>query len=260
MYYAAGTTSISYPEHGNDIFYRVEESSFWFKHRNNCILALVNKFCAKDTVFFDVGGGNGFVSKGIQDMGIESVLLEPGAAGAANARKRGVKNIICSAFQDLEFFNESLPAVGLFDVVEHMEDDTGFLRTINARMGKGGLVFISVPAHQFLWSDEDPDAGHFRRYTLKLMKKKLYAAGFNVIYSTYFFNFLLLPMLFFRAVPYRLGFKTLKNSLKERKEEHTAPAGIGKALIDFFSAGELKKISNGKEICSGASCLVVAKK
>jgi SAM-dependent methyltransferase len=222
-------------------------------------MALIKRYCPGDAVFFDVGGGNGFVSKAVQDAGIETVLFEPGP-GAVNAKNRGVKNVVSSAFQDVDSIDAPMQAVGLFDVLEHIEDDVKFLSEIYARMGKGGKVFISVPAYMFLWSDEDVDAGHFRRYTLGGLKKKLQAAGFSGVYGTYFFNFLVLPILFLRALPFRMGFKTLKNSLEQRKNEHTAPRGAAGAVIKFLSGLEVKAITGNGKICAGGSCLFVAEK
>src|SRR4051794_33846409 len=82
-------SEISYPEQGNDICFSMEESSFWFNHRNDCILAIARSFPPQGT-FFDVGGGNGYVARAIQDAGFSAVVVEPGPAGARNAKKRGI--------------------------------------------------------------------------------------------------------------------------------------------------------------------------
>ena len=71
---------ISYPTDGNDICFSIEDNSFWFKHRNNCIISLAKKY-VKDTPFFDIGGGNGFVSKRLEENGIQTCLVEPGIQG-----------------------------------------------------------------------------------------------------------------------------------------------------------------------------------
>ena len=48
------------------------------------------KYCANN-VYFDVGGGNGFVAKGLEEKGISTVLIEPGIQGCINAKNRGLK-------------------------------------------------------------------------------------------------------------------------------------------------------------------------
>ena len=65
-YYAIGSEAISYPEEGNEACFQIEDQSFWFRHRNNCIQELVRKFPPNGKgPIFDVGGGNGFVAKGM---------------------------------------------------------------------------------------------------------------------------------------------------------------------------------------------------
>lgn len=66
IYYAKSAARISYPEKGNENFMQIEEDSFWFRHRNDVIVESVNQFSA-DKIFFDIGGGNGFVSKKLHD-------------------------------------------------------------------------------------------------------------------------------------------------------------------------------------------------
>ena len=49
-------SGVSYPEAGNDVCFQVEDSSYWFSHRNECILAVVRRFAPGGT-FFDIAGG-----------------------------------------------------------------------------------------------------------------------------------------------------------------------------------------------------------
>ena len=44
IYYAAASEAISYPEVGNKACFEVEDQSFWFRHRNDCIRELVRNF------------------------------------------------------------------------------------------------------------------------------------------------------------------------------------------------------------------------
>lgn len=53
----------------------------------------------------------------------------------------------------------------LMDVLEHIEDDEGFLRdTVVPLLGTGGTLIVSVPAHPRLFSAHDTRLGHHRRY------------------------------------------------------------------------------------------------
>lgn len=128
IWYSADTEDISYPAEGNEALFAIEDESFWFKHRNNCIVSVVNSFSKnKDKTIVDIGGGNGFVSFGLAEAGFDVALVEPGRTGAVYAKSRGVENVICATTDSAEFRQNSLPAVGLFDVIEHIDDDQLFL-------------------------------------------------------------------------------------------------------------------------------------
>ena len=206
IWVAPNLRDVSYPVEGNDACFAVEENSFWFKHRNDVITKLVKEFSAGET-FFDVGGGNGFVALALQNAGVDSVLVEPGPQGARNAMDRGVATVIQSTLQDAGFKPASIAAVGIFDVLEHIEDDDDFLRSIHSYLRPGGRLYLTVPAYQLLWSRDDEYAGHFRRYTRRSLIKRLNASGFSVTYCGYLFAFLVPAIFIFRSIPSRLGFR-----------------------------------------------------
>jgi hypothetical protein len=79
---------VSYPDEGNRDCLGIEESSFWFSHRNRCIAATVGNFPPQGAIF-DIGGGNGLVARGLVEAGFPVVLVEPGEEGARNARQAG---------------------------------------------------------------------------------------------------------------------------------------------------------------------------
>jgi len=81
-----GSAAVSYPADGNDECFQIEDASFWFAHRNRCIAAAAGRFPPAGPIV-DVGGGNGFVSRGLIDAGFGAIVLEPGPAGARNVVK-----------------------------------------------------------------------------------------------------------------------------------------------------------------------------
>jgi hypothetical protein len=259
IYFSKSDRRISYPEEGNQHCFQLEDSSFWFEHRNNCIQACIQKY-TNAKVFFDIGGGNGFVSRALQQQGINTVLVEPGYQGCLNAQKRGLQNMICSTLEDASFYPNSIPAIGLFDVVEHIEADLSFLKSIHTLLQTQGHVFISVPAYQALWSKEDDDAGHFRRYTRANLEQKLRDAGFEIVYSTYIFSLLILPVFLFRTIPSRLGLHHNAGQSATHQKEHAKPGGLSQQVLNAIWRFELKKIQQGRSLPFGGSVLVVARK
>ena len=209
IYFSKTTSDISYPEDGNDKFMQIEQDSFWFNHRNNIIVESVKKYSHQKT-FFDIGGGNGFVSKGLQDAGIKVVLVEPGYNGAVNAKKRNIKHVVCATLQDAAFKKSTLDSVGLFDVVEHIENDYRFISDVHKYMKPNSYIYITVPAYNALWSKEDDEAGHYRRYSIKQIKELLLKNDFSIVYATYIFSILPIPIFLFRTIPGKL--KLVKKS------------------------------------------------
>jgi len=250
-------SSVSYPDEGNEKCFQIEENSFWFRHRNNCIIEVVKQF-PPDGIFYDVGGGNGFVSAALEKNGIKTVVVEPGEKGALNAQRRGLKNIIRASLKDAGFKPDTLPAVGLFDVIEHIEEDKKFLKTIFNLLTKEGRIYITVPAFNFLWSKEDEAAGHFRRYTVKSLSALLKASGYHVDYVTYIFSLLPAPVFLFRSLPYRLGFTKKTGMDKVNEDYHSRDTGIAAKLLGKSWNPELRRIRNRAGIFIGGSCLAAA--
>ena len=60
IWFSKKRSHISYPEDGNLRCLAVEDSSFWFKHRNKCIIESMRLF-PPEGVVYDVGAGNGYV-------------------------------------------------------------------------------------------------------------------------------------------------------------------------------------------------------
>lgn len=259
IHYSKNDTSISYPEEGNSNCMQYEDDSFWFKHRNNIISKSIKKFSPNE-VFFDIGGGNGFVSKGLQENNIKTVLVEPGKSGALNAKNRGVQNVLCSTLKDAGFNKESISSVGFFDVLEHIEDDSAFLQDISTYLKQDGYLYMTVPAMQFLWSEDDEYAGHYKRYTLKKIQSLFESHGFEVKYSTHFFSILILPVLLFRRVPYLLKIGVNPENVEKQKKDHLSNKSFMSKMLDRVWKWEEKQILKYRKIPLGSSCFVVAQK
>jgi len=250
--------SVSYPEDGNEYCFTIEDKSFWFRHRNNVITQLVNKY-SPSSCFVDIGGGNGCVSHALQSVGVETMLLEPGPRGAINAKRRGINTVIQSTLEDVGFMSNSIQAAGVFDVVEHIERDEDFISSIGGYMQKGGVLYVTVPAYKTLWSHEDVEAGHFRRYTIKSLGCLLSKNGYEVVYSSYLFSFLVLPIFLARSVPSFLGMKKAV-SQETMERDHSCRSRLAVGIVDFLLDREVRRIKEGKSIPLGSSCIAVARK
>ena len=90
-----------------------------------------------------------------------------------SAGERGFAGALVGSADDLPAEPGSLDLVTLFDTLEHIPDDEGALRHCRDALAPGGLLFVSVPAYQFLYADNDRVAQHERRYTARELRRKL---------------------------------------------------------------------------------------
>ncbi|WP_371420913.1 class I SAM-dependent methyltransferase [Tardiphaga sp.] len=246
---------VSYPGEAHAALAKVEEASFWFRHRNKVIGSAVERFSKGKTVF-ELGGGNGFVSLGLERRGIQTVVVEPGIDGANVAAMRGL-TVVHAAFTPDLFAAGSLPAVGLFDVIEHIADDREFLAGCAAAMEPGGYIYIAVPAHQFLWSADDEYAGHYRRYGRSQLIEILRSAGFDVLQATAFFTLLVPPLFALRTIPSKFKWRSVA-STDDAFDHHTE--GFGARMIEKMLGLELPIILRGGVLPFGTSFLAIGKK
>jgi SAM-dependent methyltransferase len=251
------TSAVSYPDEGHDTCHAVEEASFWFAHRNRTLEAVLRQYPpAPGRPFLDVGGGNGFVAQMIAGLGHRVVLVEPGHAGADHAVGRGLTEVIEASIVDLRVQDGSVGGVGLFDVLEHIEDDAAALRRLREMLVEGGRLYLTVPAHRWLWSSVDPDSGHFRRYTRRSVSRLLRECGFDVTFASYYFWPLPLPMLLLRCLPERLHLRQPKDRAERAADEHGRSSRLMDAALDL----ERRRFARGRSMPFGASCVVAATK
>jgi SAM-dependent methyltransferase len=246
---------VSYPAGGNDACFAIEDRSFWFQHRNAAILETVRLFPPR-LPFFDVGGGNGCVAQALERGGVGTVLVEPGASGALNGLRRGLRHVVCSTIERAGFLPGTLPSVGLFDVIEHVPDDERFLLTVRDLMARDGRVYVTVPAHNWLWSAEDSQGGHFRRYTLRSLTRALEKARFAVEFASYFFWALPVAILLSRTIPSALRLRRRIRPEATVREHAAAGSFAGKWLLHLLS-WERARLRLRRPIPFGASCIAV---
>lgn len=237
---------------------QVQQNSFWYQHRNNCLKELLKNF-PPSGVLLEVGAGDGFVSLGLQQSGIRVVAIEPDIKQARNAKLRGVENVISAKVDDVEWKPGCVSGVGLFDVLEHIEDEIVFLRQIRHQLLKpGGRLYVSVPAYKWLWSKEDNEACHLRRYTMNTLRNRLEATGFMIEYATYFFSVLVVPIFLFRSLPTWLGIRPDRTHLSSYHEHHLK-IPVVTDVLNYFLSREVKAVRNKSIKLFGVSCLVVAR-
>ena len=137
--------------------------------------------CARGVDQEDLGrrSGSGAMAKRLGRYGIDVCRSSRCRRGARIARMGA--EVFCGTFRTSELPSGSLPAVGLFDVLEHLEEPSDLLGEVARAFSSDGTLVVTVPAYQWLWSAEDEALGHFRRYSTKTLRALWRESRFSVV-------------------------------------------------------------------------------
>lgn len=67
-----------------------------------------------------------------------------------------------------------------FNVLEHIQDDVAALGWLLSSVAPGAVLGLIVPAHPWLYGKMDKEAGHFRRYTRRSLRRVLAEAEWEI--------------------------------------------------------------------------------
>jgi SAM-dependent methyltransferase len=170
-----------------------EEEHWWFRARRRIFFHLLDRILPRDRTLevLDVGCGAGGLLRRLERYG-NARGLEPYREISVIARERTGLPLICASAYEIPLCDDSQDLVCLFDTLEHIPDESRALQEIHRIVKPGGIAFFSVPAYQFLWSNNDQVAHHCRRYTRARLRRSLLSAGFAPTRLSYF-NTLLFP-------------------------------------------------------------------
>jgi SAM-dependent methyltransferase len=94
----------------------------------------------------------------------------------------------------LPFSDKSFGIVGLFDVLEHFGEDRTILSEAVRVAKPGGIMAITVPAGEELWSNFDVLSHHKRRYTRESISQLMGDCGIEILTIEFMFMGLYIPM------------------------------------------------------------------
>lgn len=231
-----------------------EDRSWWFRSRNRLIEQTVRRFFPEALSVLEIGCGTGYTLKALRDalpraQLTATELLEEGL-DVARGRWPNMRLIHADA-RALPFDSE-FDLVSAFDVLEHIDDDVSALSELRRVLRPQGGIVVTVPQHQWLWSQTDDYAHHQRRYSRTQLISRIAKAGFTVRMVTSFVT-LPLPAMILSRVGRRV-FGPDSGDF-DPWAEFRIP-GLLNRMFESLAAGERYAIARGVSLPAGGSLLV----
>ncbi len=204
-----------------DEMFSQETLHWWFLARRNIILSLLKRYLSKTTndicecKVLDVGSGCGANLASISRL-CNATGIEPSFEGLSYCRKRRLHVTKGSLPDNLPVPENFFDAVLLIDVLEHIDNDCASVAKIHTLLKSNGILMVTVPAYQWLYTARDAMHHHKRRYSKKQLHDLIVSQGFAKDIESYY-NFWLFPF----ACVQRLSRKVL--GVDEQKPDLVVP-------------------------------------
>jgi hypothetical protein len=156
---------------------------WYYRSKAKAVMRLLSH--VSPSVILDIGAGSGFFTK---------KLLSETTATESWCVDTSYRTEFDTTYNEKPlYFRQSIDKVNadlilLIDVLEHIDDDIGFLKSYSAKVPSGATFLISVPAFQFLWSGHDVFLEHKRRYRLNQIEGVIRQAGLEIKLGVYYFG------------------------------------------------------------------------
>ena len=150
---------------------------FWVRRRFQVFQRLAGGLIPGARALAEIGCGHGLLQRQIEDAYGRDVTGFDLNEYALKQNVSRISKVCCyDIFQKDEALRERFDLIFLFDVLEHIAEEDGFLKTLMLHLAPDGKLVVNVPAGQWAYSAYDQAAGHVRRYSIGTLQE---AAGRN---------------------------------------------------------------------------------
>jgi SAM-dependent methyltransferase len=204
--YRAASTSVTIHglrEDAYDKHYEVEDRHWWFRGRWAVVEALLSRTGLPGSPrILDAGCGTGGNLKRYSRLG-DATGVDPSPDAVRFCHERGFDSVREAGLESLPFADRSFDLVAATDVLEHVAAEGRALEELRRVTVPDGAMLLTVPAYMWLWTEEDENLHHQRRYTRPRLRKAVEDAGWEPRIATYFNTILMPPIALARALPRR---------------------------------------------------------
>lgn len=174
----------------------VESRHWWFVGRRAVLTSTIGQLkLPSHARILEVGCGTGGNLEMLAGFGSVSAFeMDAPAYAVASRKTAGAVDVRLGYCPDhIPFEHERFDLICLFDVLEHIEQDTDTLAAIRSLLAPNGRMLITVPAYPWMFGVHDRFLHHKRRYSARDLRQKSVASGFRCVRVSYF-NTLLFPL------------------------------------------------------------------
>jgi SAM-dependent methyltransferase len=179
-----------------------EDDHWWFVGKRLLVRALLGE--PPQGRLLDLGCGMGGVLREL-DGRAACFGTDRSAYALGICRAKGHAALARADLSAPPFREGAFDTILALDVIEHLDDDVGFLRKAAALLAPGARFVIAVPAFPLLWSRHDETFQHRRRYTEASLEAAVRAAGLVPVRTTYLHAAIFPVALVWRVASRRLG-------------------------------------------------------
>ncbi|MGH2557421.1 MAG: methyltransferase domain-containing protein [Thermomicrobiales bacterium] len=241
-------------------YFHHEDHHWWFRWRYELITGIIRKLdLGPNPRILDAGCGTGQMLKRLEALGT-AIGIDSSAEAVSFAASRGARRLVRGTINAPPFPAGSFDCIVVLDVIEHVDDDTGILRSLRDAVRPGGSVIVTVPAFRSLWSEHDVINRHKRRYNAGELRALLDRAGLEVDRLTYCNTALCAPVYLMRTFRNltRRGSRVQVNGHELRSDLRQYPDLVNYALLRVMRAET--RLMRRVDFPFGVSILAVARR
>jgi SAM-dependent methyltransferase len=230
---------------------------WWFAaaHANLLLLyRLMSGPAGSGQRLLDAGCGTGGllarIAADYPDHGI--IGIDSDSAACVRAAAKSARPVCAGSVNALPFADHAFGAIFSADVLCHRDvDEHAALAQFHRCLADGGVLVLNLPAYRWMLSRHDAAVYNVRRYTRRRVARLLQAAGFRLLFASYW-NIVLFPIMV-------LTRKLVPQGTRATSDVRLYPAPV-EALCRAATGVERVLLRCGMRFPFGGSLIAVAAK